>query len=241
MKNIDPLRLVEAVEARRAMRNTIGRMAAHMMLRQDHLIFDECWSSREDICFGVNEGWYQGREAVKGYYDSMTQYNRLRAQLYQAAFPEKLREKSIEELNGVGSYDGQHLTTPVIEVAGDGLTGKGVWIKMGSHDHLTPAGPSAFWHMGCYACDFVKEDGQWKIWHLLSVDEVNCRCDQLFGCQPEAEEPLPEFAAIADFKLARPNVPQVNHQAFNADRPRTRLARLPEPYEHFEDTFSYGI
>ena len=62
----------------------------------------------------------------------------------------------------------QHtLTTPVIEVAGDGKTAKGIWISPG---HET--GPDratgqckGHWAWCKYGCDFIKEDGQWRLWH----------------------------------------------------------------------------
>ena len=50
------------------------------------------------------------------------------------------------------------LTTPVIEVAGDGETARAVWLCPGL-EGMTPA-----WTK--YGCDFKKQDGEWKIWHL---------------------------------------------------------------------------
>jgi hypothetical protein len=50
------------------------------------------------------------------------------------------------------------LTTPVIEVAGDGETARAVWVCPGM-EGMTPA-----WMK--YGCDFKKQDGEWKIWHL---------------------------------------------------------------------------
>jgi hypothetical protein len=50
------------------------------------------------------------------------------------------------------------LTTPVIEVAGDGETARAAWICPGM-EGMTPV-----WVK--YGCDFKKQDGEWKIWHL---------------------------------------------------------------------------
>jgi|WetSurMetagenome_2_1015567.scaffolds.fasta_scaffold109692_2 hypothetical protein len=50
------------------------------------------------------------------------------------------------------------LTTPVIEVAGDCETARAVWLCPGL-EGLTPT-----WTK--YGCDFRKQDGEWKIWHL---------------------------------------------------------------------------
>jgi hypothetical protein len=50
------------------------------------------------------------------------------------------------------------LTTPVIEVAGDCETARAVWLCPGL-EGITPT-----WTK--YGCDFKKQDGEWKIWHL---------------------------------------------------------------------------
>jgi hypothetical protein len=50
------------------------------------------------------------------------------------------------------------LTTPVIEVAGDCETARAVWLCPGL-EGMTPK-----WTK--YGCDFKKQDGEWKIWHL---------------------------------------------------------------------------
>jgi hypothetical protein len=54
------------------------------------------------------------------------------------------------------------LTTPIIEVAGDGRTAQGLWISPG---HETVNG-TAYWAWCKYAVDFKKLAGVWKIWHL---------------------------------------------------------------------------
>ena len=54
------------------------------------------------------------------------------------------------------------LCTPMIVVAGDGKTARGVWHAPGSET----AGEMCQWALGRVAADFIKEDdGQWKIWH----------------------------------------------------------------------------
>jgi len=55
------------------------------------------------------------------------------------------------------------LATPVIEVAGDGKTAKGVWMSPGYEGGVKDIG-------GCfvytkYGVDFAKENGKWKVWH----------------------------------------------------------------------------
>ncbi len=54
--------------------------------------------------------------------------------------------------------------TPVIEIAGDGQTAKGVWDSFGPN--IQGGSDEGSWLQGKYAVDFVKQDDGWKIWHL---------------------------------------------------------------------------
>jgi len=63
--------------------------------------------------------------------------------------------------------------TPVIEVAGDGKTAKGLWYSIGQG--VRPSGTtghSTEWMWEKYAVDFIKEDGKWKIWHLINMMDI---------------------------------------------------------------------
>jgi hypothetical protein len=56
-----------------------------------------------------------------------------------------------------------HLTTPVIEVAKDGQTAKGVWMSPGHEARWMDGKLTAVWVWGHYGEDFIKEQGAWKI------------------------------------------------------------------------------
>ena len=59
------------------------------------------------------------------------------------------------------------LTTPMIEVAGDGLTARGLWWcpGIGAEVDNRPE-PQAVWNWGMVGADFIFENEQWKVWHL---------------------------------------------------------------------------
>jgi len=68
--------------------------------------------------------------------------------------------------NGVpieGQMMEHHLTTPVIEVAKDGKTAKGVWMSPGHEARWMDGKLSAVWVWGHYGQDFIKEEDGWKI------------------------------------------------------------------------------
>jgi hypothetical protein len=58
----------------------------------------------------------------------------------------------------------QHmLATPVIEVAMDGRTAKGVWMSPGLEARVVGGKLTALWVWGTHGDDFIKENGAWKI------------------------------------------------------------------------------
>ena len=82
-------------------------------------------------------------------------------------------------------------TTPIIEVAGDGQTAKGFWLMAGVESGLAdpknvgvmpenlyePPDKSvdgqrvwAHWVWCQYGLDFLKQDGEWKIWHFRCLE-----------------------------------------------------------------------
>lgn len=66
-----------------------------------------------------------------------------------------------------GSMTIHNISTPVIEIAGDGKTAKGVWISPGIATATLPNGKKkGLWAWLRYQCDFICQEGTWKIWHM---------------------------------------------------------------------------
>lgn len=59
------------------------------------------------------------------------------------------------------------LSSPIIVVAGDGQTAKATFASLGHETHYnTQTGKyDPEWAYGKYAIDFIKQNGEWKIWH----------------------------------------------------------------------------
>ncbi|MBR1780627.1 MAG: nuclear transport factor 2 family protein, partial [Oscillospiraceae bacterium] len=166
--------LVHRWEDQRTIKNLMGKLANLTLLNREGEIFDRFWSRAEDVCLGFNDGYYVGAQAVAGYYRAAAERNLLVAKLLQAKFPEQLGGKSDAEIDGVGPFKVEPLYNPLIEVAGDGKTAKGLWSCQGAHNEVGTAGPVANWTWGYFAADFIREDDGWRIWHLLRVNDVDC-------------------------------------------------------------------
>lgn len=232
--------LVERWEDQRTIKNLMGKYVNCLLLNRQGEIFDAFFSGREDVCLTFNDGSYIGQAAVKGYYDAVVERNRLSARLLQDRLPEKLGGKSEEEIYGIGPFQVKPLTAPVIEVAEDGKTAKGLWFCLGCSAEVTSRGPEANWTWGYFAGDFIYENDDWKIWHLQYLNDVNSLCGQSWGKEVVPYPELPEFAALKDFSYPPYTVAEDVRALYSVDRPLTAAPRIPEPYDTFANTFSYG-
>lgn len=237
----DPAHLMDLWEARQSVVNLMGRLSADYVINEQRRMFENYWSHREDVCLGINSGFYRGAEAVKGYYDGWDKFHILVRQLVKNKFPEKLIGKSSEELYGMGTFGYKPIDTPVIEVSDDIKTAKGLWCCRSNYISLESFGNLSWWDWGWIAADFVKEDdGNWKIWHLLMVTEILHPCDQKVTDEMKYRPEVEEFQPIKDFKFPTPNYPYPVRTLYGPGRPFASPPRIPEPYRTFADTFSYG-
>ena len=228
-------------EDQRDIKNLMGIYVNYIIMNMDAEIYNALWSARDDVCCGGNEGWYVGPEAVRGYYDAVHARNALVAELLQKKFPQEIGQRTAEENFGIGTFRDFPVACPVIEIARDGHTAKGLWYCWGSQAQVLSCGPTSSWTWGYYAADFVRENGSWRIWHLQITNDVDARCGTDWGRPEEKLPDLPEFMALRDFSMPAYSVAQVNRAKYSAQRPLTGSPRIPEPYDTFADTFSYGV
>jgi len=149
-------------------------------------------------------------------------------------------DKMAEGEGIIGNMPIHPITTPVIVVAGDGKTAKGVWIGTGfvamSHkDEKTGKRvPAASWEWDKYGVDFIKEDGKWKFWHFHIYRIFRSGWNEPWEKQFEKGEPkftFPEGGA--------PNGPAVDDNPYRPDTIQELKPVPPVPYEKWEDTFMY--
>ncbi|MCD8145107.1 MAG: nuclear transport factor 2 family protein [Oscillospiraceae bacterium] len=224
----------------REIKNLVGRMSTNYTIKEERGMFRSYWSGREDVCLGINTGYFVGPAEVARYYDGEEARITAESAMIQAAFPQELGEKTQEEVHGVGMMTYKPVDTAVIEVAGDRQTAKGLWIIRGSYSRISTGGPISYWEWSWLAIDFVRENGEWKIWHELYLTEIDRPCGGAFVGPETAYAPRPEFAAAADIHMPEPTVKQVLREHYSATRPFAASPRIPAPYETFAETFSYG-
>lgn len=225
-------------EIRREVQNIMGKYSQSYCIKQEGAL-SRFWSKREDVSLGLNNGYYIGQHAIRGYYAAIEAETKLASRLIAQRFPDKLAGKTEEELFGVGQISYRPIDTPVIEVADDLQSAKGLWVVRGLVEKITTAGPVSFWDFSYWAVDFILEDGAWKILHMLDLTEVGARQ----GTDLLHEPPLPEdpaFAEMASVSMPAPTKPCTLRETYRPDRPFTPSPRVPEPYHTLAETFSYG-
>jgi hypothetical protein len=149
--------------------------------------------------------------------------------------------KNVKENIGAGYEWALHAqTTPVIEIAGDGKTAKGIWYSPGvglgtgtySRINNGSAHVSGILFYEKYGVDFVKEDGEWKIWHIQMYYDFT----PMMGADwtsyenyEDIEMPVPEGCS--------PN--PISYRPWSPTRVPSIQPAFPEKYYTFEETFSY--
>lgn len=233
--------LVQRWEDQREIKNLMGKYANCLILNREQDIFDMFWAGREDICLGFNDGWYAGRDAVRDYYGACVRRSALVAKILKEHFPEQLGGLSDEEMYGRGPFKIKPISSPVIEVATDGKTAKGLWHCNGSYNDVEGCGPVAHWTWGYYAVDFVREDEGWKIWHMSYTNDIDCIGGQSWGKPARALPEIDVFAPLKEFRYPEYTVRMTVRVLYSPERPHTDAPAIPEAYDTFANTFSYGI
>jgi hypothetical protein len=223
-------------EDRREIKNLMGKYANLLILNRDDEIYDMLWSkSRADTAFGVNEGWYTGADSVKRRYLARYEKNRAIASMLGERLPDRFGGRRGDELYGIGVFRSMPVSCPVVRVAADGRTAKGLWVCQGSAADMYPYGPAARWIWGYYDVVFIREEGGWKIWRLKWLEELSARCGADWGRPEETPSDLPEFAGIRDFPEPAPDRGETLYTSWSPSRPLLS-AKLPEDY----DTYASG-
>ncbi len=232
--------LVERFEIRREVQNLMGKYSLSYCIKQEGELM-RYWSSRDDICLGVNEGYYLGQQDIAAYYRALGEEIALASTLICRRFPDKVKDVPEENRFGIGQISYRPIDTPVVEVAGDSQTAKGLWVCRGLVEKITPAGPVSYWDWSYWAVDFILEDGQWKIWHMQDLHEVFAEQGLNFTDLPAEAAPDPAFAEMAKVVIPAPTKPCTLRETYSAHRAMTPPPSVPEPYSTFAETFSYGI
>ncbi len=200
---------VARLDAESKIRNLMGRYSFYLTAGRYDNIVELFAKKAPDVRAEMSWGVYDGIEGIRRCYS-----------VFHA-----------KEIVGPGVMAVHALTTPVIEVAGDGKTARAVWISPG---HIT-GGPftpdnsiKAHWAWMRYGNDFILEDGEWKIWHLHVFGIFMCPVEKSWAelGDVHAAPPMPpEYA---------PDRPPTYSWSYHPDVVTELVPAPPLPYETFD-------
>lgn len=191
---------------------------------------NELWvqlpGNRRTASLGLNNGFYTGMDEIERYY--ISENNELR-QRQAAAI-----EGNVEP--GTGIMNIHSANTPVIYVADDGNTAKYMAFDFGLHTTGKGDGDcDAFIASGNIYCDLIKENGDWKIWHLVMEHDHSVPVGKDYGTVPlylgPGDDPV-----VDEF-----GTPTVQRQVHDPMLGWEQLYRdMPKPYYTYDAVHSYG-
>ena len=180
---------------------------------------------------------------------------------------DSIMEYHLNRPNPIGKLIFHELSTPVIEIAGDGQTAKGMWIMTGLESGLTRPeyaenmpdwmhvpellvdGERVWMHnvYAKYGIDFIRQDGEWRIWHFRCFEVARSPFNMgwiPWAAQAEHGGFNSELMYVGDdgqpVFMPQPDEPaQTIANPYRIDGGQTLDARPPEPYYTFSETFSY--
>ncbi len=195
---------------------------------------NEMWvtepKNRKTASYGKNWGFYIGMDEIANYY--VVEHDKKmkkKLEAYNTAY---------QDAGSIGSgYMSMHpVSAPSIQISGDGKSAKGLWYSIGQQTECLQDGSGrALWIAGKVAADFVNEYGEWKIWHLLEINDVVNEAGKSY----RDTKPIPEPGEdIMEEEFGEPTLKMLVHDrqfCWEGGYPA-----MPEPYFTFRDAISYG-
>ncbi len=205
-------------------------------MRREEL--DDLWVKEPEhmatASLAYNNGYYVGMDEIARHYVAdreETLYGRLEPYCQADPRIEKCRDNL-----GLGASQMHTSTTPLIYIADDGKTAQYQGYQIG-YQSIGKADGSAdsYFEFGLIYADLVKENGQWKIWHLVLEHDHTVEAGTLYEdvpvLRPDSEDPL-----AGDY-----GIPTKQQTVYNPFFGWEYVYQdMPRPYSTYTETRSYG-
>lgn len=134
--------------------------------------WEEYWSKRVKITWG--HGWGRQEDRYSYYFSYVLEKERNAFKTFMQVKQNYPDVENCVRLDGVAEYSNHLTTSPVIEVAADGKSAKGLWYTPGFiNSHASANGQirsQALWER--YGGDFILEDGKWVYTNLRIAPDI---------------------------------------------------------------------
>jgi hypothetical protein len=137
-----------------------------------------------------------------------------------------------------GAFPMHCMTTPVIEVAKDGQTARGLWLMIGAESGRMPGDTEtkANWAAGQFAMDFIKENGEWKIWKYNTTGLIYSPFEK--GWHVENAEVLKKMQSMERPEEYKPDRPASYPWMWDPNEHFQNIPPVPLPYETWDDSLA---
>jgi hypothetical protein len=207
---------------------------------------EEFWTKEEPLTWAHNFGQMNSLENYTACYADAQEANAVEYYaLLEPVYPEVADVKDRRAL----TEEAMHLlVSPIIEVAADGQTAKGLWYTPGCiFSTLTPGKERAgMWIWERYGADFVLEDGQWVYRNLKVCCDIAGMMDEPgWGLSQGPPGPPPDPDG-GDDPPAGPGgaqevaVPGPLHYNLSSTQLPPDRPTIPGPYRTFDEPFDYA-
>lgn len=189
---------------------------------------------RKTASMGSNWGYYVGMDEISNYY--VVQHTNRQQEALNAKCDANPQIRNIRDNFGYGDLIAHHVSTPCVNLSGDGKTAKGLWYSLGvSAEGAADGSTKAMWYLERICADFVKEDsGEWKIWHLLIASDVEYEA----GTNVGDIETFTDKACPPQEEFGTPTLPWIVH---NRDYGWSdNYPTIPNDYYSYDPETGYG-
>ncbi len=226
------------VTAIESIKDLMSRRAVYLANDWRRRELDELWVTGEEYrktaSFGGNWGYYVGMDEIAAWY--VVEHDRKRKE--QLSWSQKRHPEltgALSEL-GFGCIRLQPVSSPYVELAGDGKSARGLWYSMGMSGEVQPDGSSlAMWVNDKLAADLILEEDGWKIWHLVVANDTSCPSGDVYAKIPPYPSPADD-PILTEF--GTPTISMQTHNPvflWSDDYPS-----IPKPYYRITKEDSYG-
>jgi hypothetical protein len=231
--------LVERLMDKEAVKDLMARHSYYYSNDQRRQELSDIWVStphyRRTASLANNFGYYVGMDDISNYY--VVQHNTRR---YEQLKPYTEADPSIGYDNlhlGLGTMSHHTVNTPLCYIAEDGKTAKYMAYDCGEQTVGKPDGTmDAYFVFGLLYADLVKEDGEWKIWHLALTHDHSIPVGISYGDAMPIEAPQQDDPLVPEF-----GTPTVQHTVYEPFFGWEYLYQdMPKPYYTYTDRASYG-
>ena len=244
-----------------AVENIMNRHVMYHCYGEHKAEMEEIWvqeyENQMTASFGQNQGFYVGYGSiwdayVTGHDDSWLSSAKRYCTNNNIDVSGWTDEQILEVYGGVGQLLLHVTTTAIIEIAEDGQTAKGYWYSPGM---IAESGSSGNTIWEAYGVDFVKENGEWKMWHLhMFTDFMGSFYLTLGGSSGEpntsvtptsdgSAEPAADFSqgdmTTVDEFLRHEYLSSPQYSEFSKHRLRSEMEVIPIPVPY--ESWSFDV